>query len=433
MTGPVAAGRTFADSSGKASVTASASSSASAGGAPSPSAKAETVAFASASAFDGASLLIDATSLPPKLGGVGRYIEGLLQGCAELGLEPWVVAKPMHLEHLRAVCPDARVVPSPGWIGARRARFLWEQVGLPRLARRLGADVIHSPHYTFPLRWRGHRVVTLHDATMFTDPAAHSRLKAVFFGWWIRRGYRSDVTLIAPSRATVDAISAHIGQPRHPVYVAHHGVDAEVFHEPTADEIAAFRQRVGLGPAERWVAFLGTIEPRKQVPRLLRAVAELRAKDAAFPRLLVGGQRGWDAEAVAMLDARPDGVTELGYLELDELRALLGGAELVVYPSIAEGFGLPVLEAMACGAPVLTTPVTALPEVGGDVAAYTSEAEAGDLAPTMRALLDDEPGRRAMAAQGPVRAAEFTWRAAAAVHVEAYRARPLGRARRKRA
>lgn len=381
-----------------------------------------------AAPIDGSRVLIDATAMPAQLGGVGRYIEGLLQGFEEIGFVPWVVAKPAHVRHFRRLSPSPRYLQSPSWLAARGGRFAWEQVGLPRLAASIGADVIHSPHYTFPLSFDGRRVVTIHDATAITDPETHSRMKAGFFTWWLERGYRSDVELIAPSQATVDEVSARLGEPRTPVRVIHHGVDAGVFHPPTDEEIAEFRSSAGLGEDERWIAFLGTIEPRKQVPMLIRAHQRLRAADPSTPTLLVGGQRGWDAEAVRLLDERPEGVRELGYLRLEQLRALLGGSELVVYASLAEGFGLPVLEAMQCAAPVLTTRATALPEVGGDVAAYVEGDGEEALAEAIRRLLDDDEERRARAAAGPGRAVAFTWADAARAHVRAYAGDGDGRA-----
>lgn len=369
----------------------------------------------------GRRVLIDATAMPAQLGGVGRYLEGILQGFEEIGFVPWVVAKPAHVRHFRRLAPSPRYLQAPSWLAARGGRFAWEQLGLPRLAKRIGADVIHSPHYTFPVKFGGRRVVTIHDATAITDPQTHSRMKASFFTWWLKRGYRSDVQLIAPSQATVDLVTERLGDPKSPVEVVHHGVNSSIFYPPSEAEVHEFRQSVGLADDEHWIAFLGTIEPRKQVPMLLEAHAKLRAENPATPTLLIGGQRGWDTDAIRMLDEHPAGVKELGYLRLEQLRALLGGSDLVVYASLAEGFGLPVLEAMQCAAPVLTTRATALPEVGGDVAAYVDGNDADELADEIRRLLDRPEERGERAAAGPDRAARFTWAEAAQAHVLAYR------------
>jgi glycosyltransferase involved in cell wall biosynthesis len=139
------------------------------------------------------------------------------------------------------------------------------------------------------------------------------------------------------------------------------------------------------------------------------------------PPLVLSGSRGWDEEAAQRLDALTpaDGVIEAGYLPLDELPAFLGGARVVAYPSLGEGFGLPVLEAMACGAAVLTTRRLSIPEVGGDAVAYT-EPDARSIAEALGRLLD-EPERRAELSGAALRRShEFTWAACARVHLDAY-------------
>lgn len=375
-------------------------------------------------------ILLDFTSLPPQLGGVGRYLEGLATGLTQAGSRPMLVVRPEHESHFRELAPEAQIALAPAWINRRGLRFVWEQFGLPPLARRLGARAIHSPHYTFPLAplTRGlRRVVTVHDATFFSDPHAHSTIKRLFFKTWIRAGVRAHVQLVAPSQATADEVSKYAGRPRRPIVVAYHGVDPQVFHVPSAAELSEFRAAHELGDAQ-WVAFLGTIEPRKRVGELIRAHRVLQdeytSRGDTAPLLLISGQRGWDADAAAELDAaaaRADGrVRELGYLPLDELRSLLGGASAVVYASVAEGFGLPVLEAMASGAAVITTKLSALPEVGGEAVVYT-EPDAQAIAEALRTLLSDESLRARTAAAGRKRAAGFTWEACARTHLDAYR------------
>jgi glycosyltransferase involved in cell wall biosynthesis len=369
-------------------------------------------------------VLFDATSLPPNWGGVARYIQGLLAGLDSLDRTVHVVAKPGDLERLRADAPGHVYHAGPASLTRRPVRFAWEQFGLPRLARRLGVTVIHSPHYTLPLFSRARSVVTLHDATFFTDPEVHSRLKRTFFTWWSRRAARRASALVTPSRATADALRRSVGSVRAEIFVAYLGVDPAVFRVPTPDEVARFAEAHALDPALGWIGFLGTIEPRKNVPALLRAHARLRAEAAVpadVPPLVLSGSRGWDTEAATMLDALgpADGVLEVGYLPLGELPAFLGGAELIAYPSLGEGFGLPVLEAMSCGAAVLTTRRLSIPEVGGDAVEY-AEPEAAPLASALALLLGDGDRRAELSRAAAARSAQFTWEACARVHLDAY-------------
>ncbi|WP_222122083.1 glycosyltransferase family 1 protein [Curtobacterium sp. 9128] len=367
-------------------------------------------------------VLVDATSVPPNRGGVARYISGLLTGLAELDVRVDVVTKPGDLAWLRDLAPGHRYHAAPAWTASRPLRFVWEQVGLPRAVRRAGARVLHSPHYTFPLTRASRSVVTLHDATFFSDPAAHSRLKVLFFRTWTRLARRLAHATVAPSAATVRELDRLAGRARRATVVAHLGVDATVFHAPGADEVAAFRRAHRLAEDEDWIAFLGTVEPRKRVPELIAAHRTLAERtDGDVPTLLVAGGLGWDETAKQALDAAGDhpgsSLRYLGYLPVDELRAFLGGSRVVAYPSIAEGFGLPVLEAMACRADVLTTERLAIPEVGGDTVTYT-EPDAGPIAHALGQLLDSTAAERdERVTRAGARADGFTWAACAQAHL----------------
>ncbi len=339
-------------------------------------------------------------------------------------VELHVVARSEDLEAMGRASDRLHHHPAPSWTRHPPLRLLWEQTLLPRLAARLDVDVIHAPHYTMPILARRPVVVTVHDATFFTRPEAHSTLKAVFFRAWSRFSARHAALLIAPSDATRQEFLRVTGTTR-PIVVAHHGVSATTFHPPTDEAVATFRRDHGLGD-HPWVAFLGTIEPRKNVPALIRALGRL---DSYPPlTLLVAGAQGWDETVdVAIAESGvADRVRLLGYLPTAELAALLGGAACVAYPSEEEGFGLPVLEAMACGAAVITTPRSALAEIGADTVEY-SETDPGSLAAAIQRVLTGT--RRAeLSRAARRRASSFTWEACATQHHVAYRSAAAGAA-----
>jgi glycosyltransferase involved in cell wall biosynthesis len=366
-------------------------------------------------------VLVDATAVPADRGGVGRYVDQLLPALAEHGVDVVVVSQQRDVDHYRDLVPDAEVVPAPAAITRRPARLLWEQVGLPRIAARVRADVLHCPHYTMPLAARVPVVTTLHDATFFTQPEVHLRSKRVFFRAWTQISLRRSRRCVVPSQATADELARTTGAVHGQVDVAHHGVDPVSFHVPSDAERRVVREHLGLR-AERYVAFLGTIEPRKNVPALVAAWVRACGELPDPPALVLAGGRGWDTTVDAALAAVPGHLEVLapGYLPLDQLSGFLGGAEVVAYPSSGEGFGLPVLEAMACGAAVLTTPVLALPEVGGEAVAYSSP-DVPELAGALTGLLADAPRRAALSAAATARAATFTWAACARAHAETYR------------
>ena len=369
-------------------------------------------------------VLLDCTAIPANHGGVARYVDGLLCGFEPRSFELTLAVQERDRAEFTAIVPWARVHALPPRFAYRPLRFLWEQLGLPLLALRVRANVVHSPHYTFPLLWRRGNVVTVHDATFFSDPSAHRPLKRFFFRAWVRAAWRTADVVVTPSSATAGEVERFVGAPCALIEVALLGVNSDRFHRPSIGELAAFRERVGLPDDATWFAFLGTIEPRKNLSALLDAYATLRADlgDTA-PRLLVSGGRGWDKAGLAKLDALgPDsGVQALGYLPMAQLPALLGGSVAVMYPSLGEGFGLPVLEAMASGAAVITSNRLAIPEVGGNAVAYT-EVDAASIAQAMRDLHLDPAEQQRLQELAVARSAIFTWQATAVAHVQAYRA-----------
>ncbi|GIG39620.1 glycosyltransferase family 4 protein [Cellulomonas phragmiteti] len=366
-------------------------------------------------------VLVDATAVPPDRGGVGRYLDDLLPELPGGDIDLVVVAQQRDVVQLRARLVGARVVAAPSAVASRPVRLAWEQLALPVLARRVRADVLHSPHYTMPLLTRRPVVVTLHDATFFSHPELHSPLKARFFRTWIRVAARRAAVLVVPSQATRDEVVRFTATDGDAIVVAPHGVDGAAFRQVDAQEQTRVARSLGL-EGRRWVAFLGTLEPRKNVPALVRAWVRACAGTEDPPALVLAGGRGWDTEVDPAVAEVPAGLTVLrpGYLPFEDLAGYLSGAAVVAYPSKGEGFGLPVLEAMACGAAVLTTRELSLTEVGGDAVAYC-DVDVDSIAAALEALLADDAERHRLSAAARARAATFTWAASAARHAESYR------------
>jgi glycosyltransferase involved in cell wall biosynthesis len=364
-------------------------------------------------------VLVDATAVPADRGGVGRYVDGLIAALDVADADLAIVCQRADADRYGRSAPSARIVAGPAAIAHRPARLAWEQTGLPVVAQQVQADVIHSPHYTLPLRAGRPVVVTLHDATFFTEPELHTAVKGSFFRSAIRTAIRRAARCIVPSKATRDEMIRVVDADPTKLDVAYHGVDTAMFHRPSEAECDRVRGRLGLaGP---YVAFLGMLEPRKNVPALVRAWVDACADRDDPPALVLGGAAGWDEDVDAAVHEVPANLRCLrpGYLPIRDLPGFLGGALVVAYPSHGEGFGLPVLEAMACGAPVLTTPRLSLPEVGGDAVAYT-EPDRDAIAAALRGLIDDPERRTRLGEAGLARSREFTWAASAEAHLASY-------------
>lgn len=345
----------------------------------------------------------DVTAVPDRPAGAGRYAAEVVRAVAARDdVDLLLVARKGDDGRWPASAEVLPIAPNP-----RPARLLWEQLRGPLVARR--ADVWHGPHYTMPLRSPRPTTVTIHDLTFFDHPELHEASKVRYFRRMIRAAaHRADVLVCVSdfTRRRLDELLA----PSVPVLVAPHAVDHERFHPggPVADL------------PQPYIAFVGTVEPRKEVATLARAVVQLGRPDLS---LVVAGQAGWggaDAEAAEAAGPLGDRYVRLGYVTDDDVPGILRGAAAVAYPARQEGFGLPALEALACAAPLVTTEGTPMAEVVDDAALLVPPGDVGALAAALERLLDggDEVAR--LRARGPEVAAPYTWAASAERHVEAW-------------
>jgi glycosyltransferase involved in cell wall biosynthesis len=366
-------------------------------------------------------ILVDATAVPADRGALGRYVDGLIAALHTADADLAVACQRSDEERYGTLAPNAKIVAGPTAISHRQARMAWEQTGLPFVAQQVDADVIHLPYYSIPTRPGVPAVVTVHDVTYFSEPEVHNPVKSTYIKSATRAACRRATRLIVPSKATKhELVRLLAANPDH-IDVAYHGVDHSAFHRPAEDELRRVSDRLGLH-GHPYIAFLGALDPRKNVPNLIRAWVRAVADRPDPPALVLAGGGGWDDEVDAAMAQVP---TELrmvrpGYLRWSSLPGYFGGAQVVALPSRGEGFGMPVLEAMACGAPVLTTPHSSLPEVGGDAVAYT-EPDDASIAAALATLLDNPVRRKDLAEAAFVRSQEFTWAHSAEAHMAAYR------------
>jgi glycosyltransferase involved in cell wall biosynthesis len=366
-------------------------------------------------------VLVDATDVPADRGALGRYVDGLISALGSAGTDLAITCQRADEERYARLTPGARVIAGPTALGHRAARLAWEQSGLPLIAAQVAADVLHMPYYSMPLRPGRPTVVTVHDVTFFTEPEQHSPVSSTFFKSAIRSAIRRAARLVVPSNATRDDLVRVLGVDPARIDVAYHGVDHEVFHRPTVAEVAAVTARLGLrgGP---YVAYLGSLAARKNVAALVQGWAGAVAGLPEPPALVLAGGGGWSDEVDAAVAQVPPElrVVRPGYLPFRDLAGFFGGAEVVAFPSRGEGSGLPVLEAISCGAAVLTVPQSPLPEVGGDAVAYTGP-DAASIEAALGDLLSAPSKRAALGSAGYVRSQEFTWAASASAHLASYK------------
>ena len=415
-------------------------------------------------------VVLDATSIPPNRGGVGLYLSGLISALPKvLAQDESVVVfvKPEDSD----IVPGAIAAGNRGaqglrartaWLPSRAARLAWEQAVLPGRVAREGAQVLHCPHYTVPLVCAAKRVVTFHDATFFTHPRYHERAKVEFFRRAMRQAARRAERIIMVSQTTADDLVPILGLDPGRVRVVPHGVDHARFRPlalgalpgtPTsgassgvlpseakcdvalsgapsdvrppggfADPAAVWGALARHGVEGPYLLFLGTLEPRKNIPRLIEAFDHAVTRESLPHTLVLAGAPGWDREALdtALAGAKAP-VRRLGYVDEADKPLLLAGASAMAYPSLYEGFGMPVIEAMACGAPVVTSNVGATAEVAGQAAVLVDPEDVEGMADALAGVLADPAAAQRLRRSGLERASAFTWEATARLTLDVYR------------
>ncbi len=312
---------------------------------------------------------------------------------------PRLFAKSAHVDEI--------VIPFPRlWTHWRFAAALWRD----------RPDITFVPAHTLPLLFPGAGLVTVHDLGYKHFPAAHPAFQRAYLELTTRFSQGRAALALADSRATAKDLREFYRTPREKIRLVYPGVDGASL-KPTARHIEAARLKYGL-PA-RYFLFIGTLQPRKNIERLAQAFALWRREgdDRETALVLAGGRDGRFDDA--WLDGAKN-VRVTGYIDEAHKSGLLAGAIALVFPSLYEGFGFPALEAMHCGAPVIASKTSSLPEVVGDAGLLVDPLSVRDIADAMRRCSDDAALRRALVERGHAQARRFTWERAAEQVMDAF-------------
>ncbi|MEW6582975.1 MAG: glycosyltransferase family 1 protein [Actinomycetota bacterium] len=346
-------------------------------------------------------VLYDTTAAQLTAAGVGRYVTTLADALAAVP----------------AVEVQRVAAPAGGRVAAGlRREAVYYPAGLGRLARRRRADVVHCPGPSGPRRMPVPLVVTVHDVIPLRFPHLFTRVNAAHFRLVAAPAARRAARVIVSTEFTGREVADLLGVDPRRIAVTPWGIDPR-FHPVPVDRDDLAR-RHGLPP--RYVLCVGTLEPRKNLVTLLRAFREVRRRHGDVALAAVGGA-GWrDDELLAALGGAPEGVVRLGFVPDDDLVALYAGASCFAFPSLYEGFGFPPIEAMACGAPVVASDASCLPEVLGDAALLVAPHDEAGLAGAITRVLDDPALAADLRARGLARAASHRWDECARLTAAAY-------------
>jgi glycosyltransferase involved in cell wall biosynthesis len=354
-------------------------------------------------------IAIDATSLPKEKTGAGRYIVNLIRALAHLDANNVYIifAKEDDIPALGILPANFEIIPAAS--RARTLRLAWEQTALPWQIWHRQIEVLHSPHYTTPWLQVGRTVVTFHDMTFFLYPETHTWLKRLFFRFVIPRSARRADGLIVDSESTKRDMIQLLGLHLEHIYVIHLAPNPGFL--PIRDPIALDGIRRRYANAEPFILYVGTLEPRKNLRMLLETYHSLH-HGGGRRRLVIAGKLGWGYQEIFATVRQlrlEEWITFTGYVPEVDLPLLYNAADLFVYPSLYEGFGLPPLEAMACGVPVIASDVSSIPEVVGDGGVLVNPRDSVAWKVAMERILADPNLQETLREQGLHRAARFTW------------------------
>ncbi len=297
-------------------------------------------------------------------------------------------------------------------------RVLWEQVALPRLLACMGVDLLHAMAFVSPLLSGRPSVVTVYDLSFSRYPELFRPANRLYLRLFTRLSCKRAGAVVAISESTARDVETLLGIPRGKIIVATPGLDRR-FRPLPQDAVETFRAEKGL--PERFIMYLGTLEPRKNLVTLLKAYALVAGDDV--PTLILAGAKGWMYEGVFKAIEKlglVDRVILPGYIPDEELPFWYNAAEVFVYPSLYEGFGLPLVEAMACGTPVIAADTSSLPEAVGDAGVLLPPTDIHAWADTISRAVADDAWRAEMSRRGIEKALDFSWERTAIQTVRAY-------------
>jgi glycosyltransferase involved in cell wall biosynthesis len=369
-------------------------------------------------------IAIDVSLAVGESAGVGSYTRGLIEGLANIDAENEYTLY-SYVDFPQS--PQPTFPPRPNFalrmlqLDAEHWERIWYQADLPPQGAMDAVDVVHSPFFNAPKAHHGALVVTIHDISFLLQPQFHTEANRLHCLQGTLNAALYADRIIAVSQQTKKDLIDYFSIPEERIRVIHEAPRKVYVPKRNIDVMRGVLERLGV--LYNFILFVGSLEPRKNLKTLLQAYATYVTRHAGAEWLVVAGGKGWlngDLSQVAVELGIAERVKFLGYLQEDDLRVLYSAAKLFVYPSIYEGFGLPPLEAMACGAPVITSNTSALPEVAGDAALLIDPYNSEELCQAMQRVLCDDELRITMRRRSLARAKLFSWEQTAAQTLAVY-------------
>lgn len=352
--------------------------------------------------------------------GVSNYTEALLHHLGQIDTDNrYTIYTTRGLDATAlGLPPNFQVRPSRLPTINPRIRIPWEQLAAPPLLRLNGTHVFHGVLNVAPLFCPVPSVITIHDLSIFSFPQTFRCHNRMYLTWSTRASARRAARILTVSEYTKQEVVRLLCIPPERVVVTHNACDQR-FAPPSPDDLAVFRQHHVL--PKQFILYVGTLEPRKNIPTLLEAYAQIAAYTDA--PLIIGGGKGWMYDPIfakAQSLGLADRIHFIGFIPSEDLPLWYAAATVFAFPSLFEGFGMPILEAMACGTPIVTTSSSSLPEVAGDAGLIVPPTDAEALGHALLQVLKNPTLHEDLRTRGLRQAQRFSWPETAERTLQAY-------------
>lgn len=367
-------------------------------------------------------IAIDLTSTPKNKTGIGRYLYNLVHALQEVDQcnEYYLFLQNDDVDGFDITAKNFHCVPVDSRILRKTyIRILWEQLVLPFKIRKLGVDLMHSPYFTMPYLSRVKKITTFHDMTYFIFPEVHTPLKREMFKGYVRLSAKNADAVLAISENTKLDIIKYTNLRDEIIHVTPLGVDWRFYEEYSID--TELIKSYGING--EYFLYVGTIEPRKNILRLIKAYQSLDESVKRKYKLVIAGKKGWMYDEIfeyLQQNKLEEYVHFTGFVKDEHLPVLYKGAKLFLYVSIYEGFGIPVIEGMACGVPTITSDTSSMKEIAGDAAIKVDPHNEEEIKNAILKLLNNKELYDSLIEKGKERAKIYNWRQCAEKTVQAY-------------